>query len=109
MRQHTDYPMFDPFNVAQMGNVKRASLGQEGVFADCEDVEEIHAYHWPTVAGCDFTQTLREIDRTIEAGQAVLSGTWGGIFSNTWNFFGMENCFVKIHTGPEQTDLFNRE
>jgi hypothetical protein len=71
--------MFDPFNVAQIGNVKRTSLGQEGVFADCEDVEEIHAYHWPTVADCDFTQTLGEIDRTLEAGQAVLSGTWGSI------------------------------
>jgi uroporphyrinogen decarboxylase len=104
MWQRTDYPMFDPFNTAQRGNVKRTSLGQEGVFADCEDVAEIHAYHWPTVADCGFTQTLREIDRTLEAGQAVLSGTWGSIFSNTWNFFGMENCFVKMHTAPEQVE-----
>jgi uroporphyrinogen decarboxylase len=104
MWQRTDYPMFDPFNTAQVGKVKRTSLGQEGVFADCEDVGEIHAYHWPTVADCDFTQTLREIDRTLEAGQAVLSGTWGSIFSNTWSFFGMENCFVKMHTNPEQVE-----
>ena len=38
----------------------------------------------------------------MEAGQAVLCSTWGSIFSNTWNFFGMENCMVKMHTDPEQ-------
>jgi uroporphyrinogen decarboxylase len=104
MWQRTDYPMFDPFDVARRGNVKRTSLGQEGVFADCEDLGEIHGYHWPSVEDCDFTQTLQEIDRTLEAGQAVLSGTWGSIFSNTWNFFGMENCFVKMHSDPEQVE-----
>jgi uroporphyrinogen decarboxylase len=101
MWQRTDYPQFDPFNKAKLGDIKRTSLGQEGVFAECEDVDKIHAYHWPTAGDCDFSQTLRGIDRTIEAGQAVISGLWGSIFSNTWNFFGMENCFMKMHTDPE--------
>jgi uroporphyrinogen decarboxylase len=74
----------------------------EAVFANCEDTEEIHKYHWPTIADCDFTETIKEIDRTVEAGQAVLCSTWGSIFSNTWNFFGMENCMVKMYTDPDQ-------
>jgi uroporphyrinogen decarboxylase len=64
-------------------------------------VEAVHQYHWPTVDDCDFTETLKEIDRTVEAGQAVLCSTWGSIFSNTWNFFGMENCLVKMFTDPD--------
>jgi uroporphyrinogen decarboxylase len=38
----------------------------------------------------------------MDAGQAVLCSTWGSIFSSTWNFFGMENCMVKMYTDPEQ-------
>ncbi|GHU15899.1 hypothetical protein FACS1894163_04190 [Spirochaetia bacterium] len=99
--QRTDYPMFDPLNLAAHKDTKRTSLGMEGVFADCEDVEEIHAYHWPTVDDLDFTNTLKEINRTVDAGQGVLCSMWGSIFSNTWNFFGMENCFIKMYTNPE--------
>ncbi|GHV91099.1 hypothetical protein AGMMS50268_16020 [Spirochaetia bacterium] len=108
MWQRTDYPMFDPMNAAaHKGAVQTSGSGYatimhgEAVFADCEDPEEIHRYHWPTVADCDFTETLKEIDRTRDAGQAVLCSTWGSIFSNTWNFFGMENCLVKMFTDPD--------
>jgi uroporphyrinogen decarboxylase len=79
-----------------------------GVFAECENVDEIHAYHWPKAEDVDFTTTLAEIDKTIARGQAVLSGTWGSIFSNTWSYFGMENCFVKMHTDPEQVEAVTR-
>jgi len=72
-----------------------------GVFAECEDVKEIHDYHWPQPEDVDFTETMTDMERTIEAGQAVLSGTWGSLFSNTWYYFGMENCFIKMHTNPE--------
>jgi uroporphyrinogen decarboxylase len=106
--QRRDYPMFDPLNVKEHGNVERSSLGMAGVFAECEDIEEIYAYHWPALEDCDFTKTLEEIDETVAAGQAVLSGTWGSIFSNTWNFFGMENCFVKMYSDPEQVEAVTR-
>jgi uroporphyrinogen decarboxylase len=96
-----DYPQFDPFNVKEYGPRGLTSLGQEGVFAGCYDPAEIHGYHWPTPGDCDFTRTLGEIDKTLAAGQAVLSGTWGSIFSNTWNFFGMENCLIRMSEAPE--------
>jgi uroporphyrinogen decarboxylase len=108
MWQRTDYPMFDPLNKKEHPDAERTSLGMEGVFADCYDVGEINAYHWPTADDCDFSQTLTEIDRTVAAGQAVLSGLWGSIFSNTWSFFGMENCFMRMHTDPETVEAVTR-
>ncbi|MDR1128772.1 MAG: hypothetical protein LBL20_05615 [Treponema sp.] len=107
--RRTDYPMFDPMNLAASKNAGMQSSGRgyatimhgEAVFADCEDVETIHNYHWPTIDDCDFGETVREIDRTVEAGQAVLCSTWGSIFSNTWNFFGMENCMVRMLGEPD--------
>ena len=88
-------PMFDV-----LGGQKRVSLGQPGVFADCEDISEVEAFDWPDEKYIDFSGTLREIDRTIEADQAVLSGTWSCFFHDVCDFFGMENYFVKMYTDP---------
>lgn len=89
-------PMFDVH-----GKRKLVSLDQPGVFADCEDVAEVDAFDWPDEKYVDFTDTIREIDRTIEADQAVLSGTWSCFFHDMCSFFGMENYFVKMYTDPE--------
>ena len=103
-----DYPMFDHLNKLEHKDAARTSLGMPGVFADCENLNEIYDYHWPTTDDIEFTQTMNEIEKTVEAGQAVLSGTWGSLFSNTWNYFGMENCFVKMHTHPEVVKAVTR-
>ncbi len=89
-------PMFDV-----LGGQVRHSLGQPGVFADCEDVREVEAFDWPDEKYIDFSETLREIDRTIAADQAVLSGSWSCFFHNVCDFFGMENYFVKMYTDPD--------
>jgi uroporphyrinogen decarboxylase len=88
--------MFDALNGAA-----RASLGQDGVFADCESLSAVDAFHWPELEYCDFTGTVAEIDRTVQGGQAVVSGTWSCFFHDVCNLFGMENYFVKMHTDPE--------
>jgi len=106
--KRTDYPLFDHLNNAENRNRSISSLGMAGVFVDCEDTDEIHDYHWPRVEDIDFTETLGEMDKTVDAGQAVLSGTWGSIFSNTWKFFGMENCFVKMYTHPDLVEAVTR-
>lgn len=80
---------------------ERHSLGQPGVFAETEDIAEVEKFHWPEPTDCDFTGTLAEIDKTVAAGQAVLSGTWSCFFHNVCDFFGMENYFIKMHTDPE--------
>ena len=84
-----------------LGGHGRASLNQGGVFADCESVSEVDAFPWPDAANCDFTGTMAAIDRAVEAGQAVLSGTWSSFFHDVCDFFGMENYFVKMYTDPE--------
>ncbi|MBR0463890.1 MAG: hypothetical protein IJJ23_05835 [Clostridia bacterium] len=89
-------PMFDV-----LGGKKRTSLGQDGVFAECEDVAEVEAFDWPDEKYVDFTGTLKAIDDTIAAGQAVLSGSWSCFFHNVCDFFGMENYFVKMYTDPD--------
>lgn len=89
-------PVFDV-----LGGAERHSLSQDGVFADCEDVAEVEAYDWPDLKYVDFTKTMEEIDRTIAADQAVLSGTWSCFFHNVADFFGMENYFVKMYTDPD--------
>jgi len=87
-----------------LGDAEQVSLGQEGVFAECEDLEEIHEYPWPDAKNCDFTKTITEIDRTVSAGQAVLSGLWATFFRTAYCYFGMENCFIKMHTHPEMVE-----
>jgi uroporphyrinogen decarboxylase len=99
----TDVPMFDVLN-----GKKRASLGEDGVFAETEDVAEVEAFHWPDPAYIDFTETLKEIDKSIMAGQAVLSGSWSCFFHNACDFFGMENYFIKMHTDPKIVDAVTR-
>ena len=92
-------PMFDV-----LGGKERVTLSQDGVFADCEDVAEVDAFEWPEEKYVDFGPTLAEIDRAVNAGQAVLSGSWSCFFHNVCDFFGMENYFVKMYTDPDVVD-----
>ena len=94
-RHPENKPMFDV-----LGGKPRISLNQDGVFADCEDPAEVDAFDWPDEKYIDFAPTLTEIDRTVAAGQAVLSGSWSCFFHNVCDFFGMENYFVKMYTDP---------
>ena len=61
-------PMWDCFRE------KRMSLGQNGVFAETEDVAEVEAFDWPDPKYLDFTQTMRNIDYAAETGLAVSVG-----------------------------------
>jgi uroporphyrinogen decarboxylase len=97
------HPMFDVLN-----GKKRTSLSEPGVFAETEDVAEVEKFHWPEIGYVDFSETLKEIDRTVAAGQAVLSGTWSCFYHNACDFFGMENYFMKMHTDPEVVDAVTR-
>lgn len=89
-------PMFDV-----LGGKERHTLGDSGVFAECEDPAEVDAFEWPDVKHLDFGPTIEAIDCTLEAGQAVLSGMWSCFFHNVSDFFGMENYFVKMYTDPD--------
>ena len=89
-------PMFDV-----LGGQVRKSLGQPGVFAECEDVAEVEAFDWPDEKYVSFEGTLKAIEETRARGQAVLSGSWSCFFHVVCDFFGMENYFVKMYTDPD--------
>ncbi len=92
-------PMFDV-----LGGMERHTLGQGGVFAECEDPAEVDRFAWPELKYVDFTSSFAEIDRAVNAGQAVLSGSWSCFFHVVCDFFGMENYFVKMYTDPDVVD-----
>jgi len=96
-------PMFDV-----MGGKKKHSLGEGGVFAETESISEVEAFHWPDAAYLDFSETLVDLDKTVRAGQAVLSGSWSCFYHLASDFFGMENYFVKMHTDPAVVDAVTR-
>jgi len=94
--QHPEnIPMFDT-----LGGKARHSLGQDGVFAECEDVAEVERFHWPDIKYCNFEDAEKAAEATIKDGRAVLSGSWCPFFHVACDFFGMENYFIKMHTDP---------
>ena len=99
----TDVPMFDV-----LGGKGRTSLSEAGVFAETDSIAEIDSFRWPEVKYLDFTENLNEINRAIEAGQAVLGGMWTSFYHDVSNFFGMENYFIKMHTDPAIVDAVTR-
>jgi len=88
----TDLPMFD---------FHGGKIPGRPAFYDAENVAEIEAFHWPDPKYISITETLAEIDKTVEAGKAVLSGAWCCFFHNTADFFDMENFFMKMYDYPE--------
>jgi len=88
-------PMFDTY-----GGKERTSLGQAGVFAECDDVREVEKFWWPHIKYCDYTTIEKTVVDHAQYGNAILSGTWACFFHIVSDFFGMENYFIKMHTDP---------
>ncbi|MFC1526855.1 uroporphyrinogen decarboxylase family protein [Candidatus Latescibacterota bacterium] len=91
-----------------MWDMQRAGreLSAGGVFADCEDVEQVHAHEWPDPDYLDFDETLQ---RLRVAGDVYRpSGFWCPFFHEVADFLGMENYFVKMHTHPEVVHAITR-
>lgn len=79
----------------------RASLNAPGIFADCEDVDEVEAFPWPDPKYMDFSSVIANTKAAYESGMAVFGGMWCPFFHILSDFFGMENYFVKMYTDPE--------
>lgn len=82
------------------GNIRKA-LDGAGVFADCETVAEIESFDWPNPDYLDFTPTYKKIKRVHDLGMAAFSGPWTYITTLAFDFFGMENFFIKMYENPE--------
>lgn len=88
-------PMFD----THKGKEKK-SLGDAGIFGECDQISEVEAFNWPNPDYFDFTEAMKMIDDATEKGLAIFSGMWSIVFYYVSEFFGMENYFVKMYTNP---------
>lgn len=78
---------------------KGRELGAPGVFAECQDIEEVEQFEWPHPDYLDFTEVLQRLQDAGDVYRA--SGFWCPFFHNVADFFGMENYFIKMYTHPE--------
>jgi len=74
-------------------------LGAPGIFAKCENIEEVDQFDWPNPDYLDFTEVLQRLQNAGDVYRA--SGFWCPFFHNVADFFGMENYFIKMHTHPD--------
>ncbi|MFH1998307.1 MAG: uroporphyrinogen decarboxylase family protein [Planctomycetota bacterium] len=89
-------PIFDCY-----GGEERRTLGQPGVFASCESLDEVEAFAWPDPRYLDFTATLEIMDYAHSKGMAVVGGMWVPFFHVLCDLMGMENYFIKMYTTPD--------
>lgn len=78
---------------------KGKELSAEGIFAECEDVQQVEYFDWPNSEYLDFSETLAALRHAGDVYRA--SGFWCPFFHELADFFGMENYFVKMYTHPE--------
>lgn len=86
-------PLWDLF-----ANRPKKSHGDPGIFADCDSVQEVADYPWPSPKGMDFTEplaALRDVGDVYRAG-----GFWTCFYHNVMDLFGMENYLVKMYENP---------
>ena len=85
---------------------KGESLGEGGVFANCESVEEVEAFDWPNP---DFLELKPFVEQLKSVGEFYrASGFWSPFFHEVCDFFGMENYFVKMFTHPDVVHAVTR-
>lgn len=78
--------------------LKKASHGQAGPFADCEDPRDVDRYEWPNPDYYDFTSTLGKL-RAAD-GLYRASGMWTCFYHNVMDLFGIESYLIKMYTNP---------
>jgi uroporphyrinogen decarboxylase len=83
-----------------------ASLGEGGVFADCESVAEVKAFDWPDPDHLDFDAFLETLANAGDVYRA--SGFWTPFFHEVCDFMGMESYFIKMFTHPEVVHAITR-
>lgn len=78
---------------------EKASHGQAGPLADCEDVRDIDKYEWPDPAYLNFEPLLAALQDAGDLYRA--SGMWTAFFHVIMDLFGMENYMIKMHLHPQ--------
>lgn len=77
----------------------KASHGDPGPFADCEDPAAVEDYDWPKLSDVNLDETLAALRGAGDLYRA--SGFWTPFYHNAMDAFGMENYLIKMYTHPE--------
>ena len=73
--------------------------GLAGPFAECEDVNQVHEYEWPSPDYLSFDECIAALDKAGDIYRA--SGFWTCFYHNVMDLFGMEQYLIKMWTHPE--------
>lgn len=91
-------PMWDT-----LGGKKQESLSQIGVFGETENIDDIINFkNWPNPKYMNYSFAEHKLVKARKRGVATFSGMWACIWHLLMDFFGMEECFIKMFTHPEQ-------
>lgn len=85
---------------------KGEGLSADGIFSDCESVEEVEAYPWPDWNDFDFTDVVARLRNAGDVYRA--SGMWSCFYHIVGDMFGMENYFIKMYTNPDVVHAVTR-
>lgn len=77
----------------------RASHGQSGPLADCEDVRQLDAIDWPNPDRIDIEASVAALRGAGDLYRA--GGMWTPFYHELMRLFGMEHYMMKMYTNPE--------
>lgn len=83
------------------GDNEVTTLSEEGILADAETVEEVENINWCKLKEFNFPLMEKRLKFAQQNGLAVFSGMASYFFHKLTEYFGMEECFVKMYTHPE--------
>ncbi|MGE5313116.1 MAG: uroporphyrinogen decarboxylase family protein [Acidobacteriota bacterium] len=77
----------------------KASLGDAGPLADCESIDEVRRFDWPSLEYLHLGEGIAQLQNAGPYYRA--SGFWMPFFHDVMDLFGMESFLVKLYTHPE--------
>jgi uroporphyrinogen decarboxylase len=89
----------DPEGRGYFPKREKASFGEGGVFAGCEDPREVEKQPWGRPENMHFDGALKAL---AEAGDVYrASGMWTCFYHDVMDLFGMEEYMAKMYTDPD--------
>ena len=79
----------------------KKTLSEGGLLQNAECIEDVDKIHWRKAKYLSFGLINRDLKFAIENNLAILSGMQAGFWHDLTDFFGMEECLIKMYTHPE--------
>ncbi|MGI6214095.1 MAG: uroporphyrinogen decarboxylase family protein [Christensenellales bacterium] len=79
----------------------KSSLSEGGLLSGAETVEDVEKIYWTKSENFAFPLMRHKLNFAIKNNLAVFSGMGSYFFHNLTDFFGMEECFIKMYTHPD--------